>query len=165
VVATPDYDHSYIVRWSNWLYDLASSFFSNEIKDSIKRGNYQPDTTADPYRSLLAYKARPLNGIWATAPYLHNGSVPTLYDLLLRKNRTGESNAKGYRPDEFRTGSREFDPINVGFIYKDYGSTDRRERDGTRFLTTLPGNSNAGHEYGNLNEVERYELVEYMKTL
>ncbi len=48
-----------------------------------------------------AYKARPLDGIWATAPYLHNGSVPTLADLL---------KAPDERPKTFRVGSREFDP-------------------------------------------------------
>ncbi|MEE4277884.1 MAG: di-heme-cytochrome C peroxidase [Halieaceae bacterium] len=52
------------------------------------------------------YKARPLNGIWATAPYLHNGSVPTLYDLLLPPDE---------RPRQFRVGCREFDPTRVGF--------------------------------------------------
>lgn len=175
VVATPDYDHGPIVRWSNWIYDLASSLFSNEIKSSIKRGNYQPDTTSEPFRSLLAYKARPLNGIWATAPYLHNGSVPTLYDLLLPKKKPGDLKPDGkdiaYRPDEFRTGSREFDPKNVGFITGGYGSDDTSNPDGTRFLTMLtgdearPGNSNAGHQYGKLNYVQRYELVEYIKTL
>ena len=76
-----------------------------------------------------------------------------------------------YRPDEFRTGSREFDPKNVGFITEGYGSDDTSNPDGTRFLTMLtgdearPGNSNAGHQYGKLNYVQRYELVEYMKTL
>lgn len=85
VVATTDFDKGYIRRWSEWIYHLATAFFSNEIKSSIKNGKYKPDTTAKPFDSLHAYKARPLNGIWATAPYLHNGSVPTLYDLLLRK--------------------------------------------------------------------------------
>src|SRR5690606_26702477 len=83
VVASPDPDKRFYRRWADWFYTLGMSFFDNDIKPSIKSGNYQPDTTANPYASLLAYKARSLNGIWATAPYLHNGSVPTLYDLLL----------------------------------------------------------------------------------
>lgn len=53
------------------------------------------------------YKARPLNGIWATAPYLHNGSVPTLHDLLLPPQQ---------RPKTFRVGCREYDPDKVGFV-------------------------------------------------
>ena len=53
------------------------------------------------------YKARPLNGIWATAPYLHNGSVPTLDDLLKPPSE---------RPKRFRVGCTEFDPVKVGFV-------------------------------------------------
>jgi hypothetical protein len=68
----------------------------------------------------VAYKARPLNGIWATAPYLHNGSVPSLYELLLSARRDDDEPAEGepapeFRPDEFVVGSQEFDPIKVGF--------------------------------------------------
>jgi hypothetical protein len=165
VVATPDFDKGYIRRWSEWIYHLVAAFFSNEIKASIKQGNYNPDTTAAPFNSLVAYKARPLNGIWATAPYLHNGSVPTLYDLLLRKKRQGNPEDGEYRPDEFRVGSREFDPVKVGFVTAGFGSEDLSQRDGTRFLTELRGNSNAGHEYGRLSVKMRHDLVEYMKTL
>ena len=70
-----------------------------------------------------------------------------------------------YRPDEFRTGSREFDPVKVGFVSQGYGSEDPANRDGTRFLTALAGNSNAGHEYGDLDAEERADLLEYLKTL
>ncbi len=100
---------------------------------------------------LLAYKGRPLNGIWATAPYLHNGSVPNLYQLLLPSDQ---------RIDQFSVGSREFDPVNVGF------ETDPMPGRFS-FDTSLVGNSNAGHDYGTgkLTEAERWELVEYMKTL
>jgi hypothetical protein len=55
------------------------------ISHELQSGDYGPDTTAAPYASRFAYQARPLNGIWAMAPYLHNGSIPTLYDLLLPK--------------------------------------------------------------------------------
>jgi mono/diheme cytochrome c family protein len=100
----------------------------------------------------LAYKARPLNGIWATGPYLHNGSVPNLYQLLLPSDQ---------RSTSFMVGSREFDPKHVGFR-ADVGSF--------RFDTSLPGNSNKGHEGGSygtdrLTEEERWQLVEYLKTL
>jgi len=85
VVTTPDRDKWFIQRWIERSLDFAYTFFDNVVQSSLKRGNYTPDTTAKPFASITAYKARPLNGIWATAPYLHNGSVPTLYDLLLPK--------------------------------------------------------------------------------
>src|SRR5690625_3270750 len=110
----PDPDKSFIRRRLDWLYTLGLSFFENKIKYSVRSGDYRPDTTAQPYNSLLSYKARPLNGIWATAPYLHNGSVPTLYDLLLPAKRPDDPEDGEYRPDEFMVGSREFDPIKVG---------------------------------------------------
>ncbi len=94
-----------------------------------------------------SYKARSLNGIWATAPYLHNGSVPNLWQLL----QPAEQRVK-----TFPVGSREFDPVNVGLDAT--GSF--------RFDTTLPGNSNAGHTYGTtLTDEQKWALIEYMKTL
>lgn len=105
-----------------------------------------------PGAPLMAYKARPLDGIWATAPYLHNGSVANLYELLLKAED---------RMKTFHVGSREFDTKNVGF------STDKGP--GTSEIdTSVPGNLNTGHDmYGNANfsEDERRALVEYMKTL
>jgi hypothetical protein len=181
VVATPSANKGYVRRGLDWADDLITAFFSNDIKPSIKQGNYDPDTTAKPYASLNAYKGRSLNGIWATAPYLHNGSVPTLYDLLLPKAPAEQKPAKGqkasappadaeYRPDKFMVGSREFDPVNVGLKSSGY--------EGSHFDTMLTGNSNAGHEYGMkgitlpdgktrgpLTKDERMDLVEYLKTL
>ena len=107
-------------------------------------------------RALLAYKARPLNGVWTGAPYLHNGSVPNLYELLLPADQRSKS---------FYIGSWEFDPIKVGYVDE--------ERPGSFYFdTALKGNNNAGHEYGTgddnlpvLSEEDRWALVEYMKTL
>jgi len=106
----------------------------------------------------LQYKGRPLDGIWATAPYLHNGSVPTLADLLKPESQ---------RPDKFFVGNREFDPKNVGF--------STAKADGAfEFDTSKPGNRNTGHgayrpkgggEPHEFSEAERMALVEYMKTL
>ncbi|MFO0897461.1 MAG: cytochrome c [Pirellulales bacterium] len=94
------------------------------------------------------YKARSLEGIWATSPYLHNGSVPTLYDLLLP--------AKD-RPEVFKVGSRVFDAERVGL---------RTDQGLETFDTKQSGNANSGHEYGaGLTVVEREELLEYLKTL
>ena len=105
-----------------------------------------------PKSDVFVYKARPLDGIWATAPYLHNGSVPNLYELLLPASK---------RSKEFWVGSSEFDPKLVGFRTENAPGT-------TKFDTTLPGNSNAGHDmYGNndFTEEQRLELLEYLKSL
>ena len=107
---------------------------------------------------ILGYKGRPLTGIWATPPYLHSGAVPTLYDLLLPPEQ---------RPQSFFLGSREFDPIKVGFV------TQQSPENSFEFRTRGPdgrmidGNSNAGHDYNNaaLTEEDRKALVEYMKSL
>jgi hypothetical protein len=110
--------------------------------------NFQDDPT-DP---KMVYKARPLQGIWATAPFLHNGSVPNLWQMLL---------PPAQRSKTFYTGTWAYDPKNVG--YETANSADNS------FLldTSLPGNSNAGHDYGNagLSDADRWALVEYMKTL
>jgi hypothetical protein len=157
VVATPE-DKTVLRRVYQWVYELAAALFSNDIKTSLKQGNYDPDTSAEPYSSLYSYKARSLNGIWATAPYLHNGSVPTLYDLLLPKKRDGDEKGGEYRPDQFQVGSREFDPEKVGL--------NSSNHDGFTFDTRRHGNSNAGHTYGTgLDKEQRLDLLEFLKTL
>ena len=103
------------------------------------------------FRGPLAYRARPLNGIWATAPYLHNGSVPSLYELLLPPH---------LRSRIFYVGSWEFDPRHVGLeVSSPFAGA-------TVFDARLPGNSNAGHAYGtDLSEEDRMALIEFLKTL
>ena len=117
-----------------------------------------------PNLDLDDYKGRPLDGVWATAPYLHNGAVANLYELLLPANE---------RMKGFCVGNREFDPAHVGFVTS-------RDQAACRYSwldTTLPGNSSAGHEYGVVacgpddagcrkkHDDEILTLVEYMKTL
>lgn len=98
------------------------------------------------WRTTRAYPGRPLRSIWATPPYLHNGSVPTLYDLLL---------PAAQRPRTFRLGEREYDPIKLG-----YAASGR----GWVFDTQGPGNGNSGHEFGSkLSKSERMDLLEYLK--
>ena len=109
----------------------------------------------------------PCTGIWATPPYLHNGSVPTLYDLLL---------PPAQRPISFLVGTREFDPEKVGYVTDATNAqyqTPRSAQENTFTFRTrdaggnmVPGNSNAGHDYGNasLTEEQRWALVEYMKA-
>ncbi len=116
-----------------------------------------PEQLTPPPPIVVTYKARPLDGIWATAPYLHNGSVPSLYQLLLPEDK---------RVKAFKVGSREFDPVNIGY------ATDT----GFHFDTSLPGNRNTGHSgprhtqikddgvWRDYTEEERWALVEYMKT-
>lgn len=100
--------------------------------------------------SLLAYKAAPLAGVWSTAPYLHNGSVSSLYELLLPAEK---------RKKSFHLGDREFDPKHVG--YRTGPSAGSFKYD-----TALPGQSNRGHEYGTkLSDDDRWALVEFLKTL
>lgn len=118
------------------------------LTEQDKQGDYTPDSEEEPHASWLAYKARPLNGIWATAPYLHNGSVPTLYDLLLPPDE---------RPVRFGVGRWAFDPVKVGPVQEDAPFT---------VDTRIPGNSNAGHLAGTeLTEEQRWALVEHLKTL
>ncbi len=112
------------------------------------KANDKTDLTA------LVYKGRPLNGIWATAPYLHNGSVASLWEIMQKPED---------RSDSFWVGSREFDPVNVGYVtneglseFKVNGSNNK----------VMPGNSNGGHLYGtSLTDAEKWQVVEYMKTL
>ncbi|QOJ22693.1 MAG: ribonuclease E [Gammaproteobacteria bacterium] len=170
VVTTPDRDKWFARRWIERSFDFAYTYFDNEVRSSLKNGHYTPDTTVQPFTSAMAYKARPLNGIWATAPYLHNGSIPTLYDLLLPKRKPDDPAQGEYRPDEFMVGSREFDPDKVGFKSAGY--------DGFLFRTSIWGNHNSGHEYASgrtalpdgtllpaLSKEQRLDLLEYLKSL
>ena len=103
------------------------------------------------------YKARPLVGVWATPPFLHNGSVPTVYDLL------SES-----RPAKLQIGSSEYDPEKLGL-------SQAAVPNAVMLGTTAVGNSNAGHWFTDdrtrtgrigrrLTDEERYDLIEYLKA-
>ena len=105
------------------------------------------------FRKTNGYATHPLDGIWLRGPYLHNGSVPTLRDLLEAPER---------RPKTFYRGYDVFDQRNVGFI-----STVPSEggHQFTAFDTSRPGNSNGGHLYGTtLSDAEKSALVEYLKV-
>jgi hypothetical protein len=106
---------------------------------------------ANDFQVIEEYRARPLNGFWATAPYLHNGSVPDLVELL---------KPDAERPATFYVGNWEFDPERLGFAW------DSPYPGAFEFDTSLPGNSNAGHDHGtDLSAGDRRALIEYLKTL
>lgn len=113
------------------------------------------------FRAPVAYPARPLDGYWATGPFLHNGSVRTMYELL---------SPVPDRAKSFWIGTREFDPVHLGF------KNDPVEG---AFLydTSLKGNSNLGHEFRDapantpgvigpwLTPEQRLDIIEYLKVL
>lgn len=111
-------------------------------------------------REERAYKARPLDGAWATAPFLHNGSVPNLYQLLSPQDE---------RPRTFYRGTFEYDPAHVGYRTEAFPG-------GFLYDTALVGNHNSGHEFREgprgqgvigplLQPQERWALIEYLKVL
>mgnify|MGYP002757350503 CR=1 FL=1 len=122
------------------------------------------------------YRARPLNGVWATAPYLHNGSVPSLRWLLT---------PAAQRPTAFCQGARDYDPQDVGFHVAPGGETSCQTGE-TLFATSdsngpIKGNSVMGHSFEGpdrpnkdypkgvigrgFSDEERLNLIEYLKTL
>jgi hypothetical protein len=156
-------------------------FYSNlaDLAGKITRRYYEENNISDQLQNLwedgrrpVVWRspidapliARPLMGIWATGPFLHNGSVPTLYDLLL---------PAADRPTTFTVGSFRFDPVRVGFESRAEGNffvfdthASVVDGDGNTYPDIPNGNSNAGHEFGTaLNDDDRWALVEYLKTL
>jgi cytochrome c5 len=110
------------------------------------------------------YQAPPLDGIWATAPYFHNGSAPTVYHVLNSKSRP-----RVYTRS-FQTGSEDYDQVKVGWKVKELKEPidsklspfDKRKI----YDTTQPGRSNGGHPFGDkLTEDERMAVIEYLKQL
>ena len=126
--------------------------FGTEIADLM---NTYGDGEPWAFENFLAtdgYANSPLDGVWLRAPYLHNGSVPTLYDLLLPAEE---------RPTQFYRGYDVYDYENLGFV----SSGPEAEAAGFLYDTTERGNGNGGHEYAtDLTEDERRALLEYLKT-
>jgi hypothetical protein len=119
----------------------------------LQQADRWPDT-----KGGKVYRAKTLVGIWATAPFLHNGSVPTLYDLL---------KPAGERPKTFTTGQREYDPVRLGYEQDAAKYTGPGGLPAMTFDASLPGNSNAGHEwdfYATLTDDQRYQIIEFLKT-
>ncbi len=128
---------------------------------------YNQSWFAETYKSQppAGYQAPPLDGIWATAPYLHNGSVPTVYGVLNSKARPA------LYTRSFRTDLNVYDAADLGWKVE---LLDRAPDAATMspfamrkiYDTTKPGRSNAGHTYGDdLTDAERRAVIEYLKTL
>jgi hypothetical protein len=147
--------------------DLVTNGMADQF---FQRMNFSPEQRAewsgfrDPripdVRSDRIYKARPLNGIWAVAPYLHNGSVRNLYELLGPPEE---------RAREFWLGTKRYDPVKVGYETGEL-------KGGYLFDIRREGNSNAGHEFRDaprgkgvigpaLSVEDRWALIEYLKSL
>jgi len=100
------------------------------------------------------YIAPPLDGIWITAPYLHNGSVPTLEAVLNSKERPA------YWSRDFN--NPQYDYVQGGWKF----SREEGPRGTAVYNTTLPGYGNYGHYFGDkLSDKERKAVIEYLKTL
>ena len=100
------------------------------------------------------YIAPPLDGVWATAPYLHNGSVPTI-DVLLNSKSRPEYWARSFN-------SNDYDMVNIGWLYEALDTTQNSKT----YDTTISGYSNTGHTFGDdLEDSERMAVIEYLKTL
>ena len=113
-------------------------------------------TVVDP----KGYVAPPLDGIWASAPYLHNGSVPTLWHLLNPDKR----------PEVWKPIDEQFDETRVGLRVDEFAVVPDSETDvailRSYFDTRKLGKSNKGHDYpADLNASQRKAVLEYLKTL
>jgi hypothetical protein len=128
---------------------------------------YAKSWFAEGYKPLESdgYQAPPLDGVWATAPYLHNGSAPTLYHVLNSKARPRVF-TRSYRTDR-----EAYDEKKVGWkVQVLEKAPDPKTTDAVEFRrvydTSQVGRSNKGHTYGDkLTEAERMAVIEYLKTL
>lgn len=118
---------------------------------------------AKPMKESVGYQAPPLDGIWATAPYFHNGSVPTLAGVLNTKVRPKLFTRS------FKTDEADYDKVNVGWKVTDVKDVDPKLSAFERrkiYDTSKAGRSNRGHDYGDdLTDAERKAVIEYLKTL
>jgi hypothetical protein len=149
-VAAPLRRHSRIrVTGAPILRQIKQAAFVNNRTSPTEQAELEWGVTPQ-WHTRPVYVARPLASIWASAPYLHNGSVPTLHDLLL---------PVAQRPKTFPMGHREYDPVKVGY-------TTTVATPVWTFRTDSVGNRNTGHEYGTaLTESQRLALLEYLKKL
>jgi mono/diheme cytochrome c family protein len=135
---------------------FAASWFGQESGEGIANGKH--------IRATTGYQAPPLDGIWATAPYFHNGSVPTLHHVLNSKARPR------LYTRSFNTAEADYDQERVGWRITELKESPSEKLPGIElrkvYDTSKPGRSNGGHTFGDdLTEEERAAVVEYLKTL
>jgi hypothetical protein len=127
-----------------------------EARDTYNRYRQGYDWNFHRFRKLNGYVSEPLEGLWLRAPYLHNGSVPTVAALL---------EAPGLRPRAFLRGGEVLDSTRGGFVAAPCDPTNPPPQLFC-FDTQLPGNSNGGHLYGtDLGTDQKADLVAYLLTL
>jgi hypothetical protein len=135
--------------------EFNSSWLSREVG---------PDGKPYQLNARRGYQAPPLDGVWATAPYFHNASVPTLYHVL-----NSSARPKAFTRS-YGTAEADYDPVRVGVKFSPVDRppdpklpyAERRDV----YDTTRRGQGNGGHTYGDdLTEAERADLIEYLKTL
>jgi len=150
------------------VYRARQRFYQERRYQDAERNKLNGFGQLDVPVAAAQYKPRPLAGIWAAGPFLHNGSVPTIYQLLSPVEE---------RDKKFFVGTRDFDPVNLGL------STQAPHKNGFWLDTSITGNSNHGHEfrkgyiewkpgsppqYGvigpELSEEDRRDLIEYLKV-
>jgi hypothetical protein len=119
-----------------------------------------------PYQFIdpKGYQAPPLDGIWATAPYFHNSSAPTVYHVLNSKARPK------YYTRSYGTAPKDYDQAKLGLKISVLEKAPSPSLSGFElrkvYDSTRPGLANTGHTYGDeLTDEERFEVIEYLKTL
>lgn len=132
------------------------SWFAKE-----KPGWFMDDS---PAIATAGYQAPPLDGVWATAPYFHNGSVPTLEDVLNSKSRPA------LYTRSFKTDEAAYDSVKVGWkvtiLDKQPNEAIPAYERRKVYDTKQPGRANTGHIYGDhLTPEQRRAVIEYLKTL
>jgi mono/diheme cytochrome c family protein len=138
-----------------------------EVGSDPHRNKHWPQSSADAFnkwadnypwafrhfRATDGYLSVPLDGVWLRAPYLHNGSVPNMRELLEQPERRSKVFYRGYDV---------YDQANMGFV----SSGPQAQAEGFRYDTSVVGNSSQGHTYGaGLSEPDKQALIEYLKTL
>jgi hypothetical protein len=152
---------------------IRNRYYTDNHMSKASQGCYAGFDTLDLPFVFDGYKPRPLAGVWSTPPFLHNGSVPSLYELLSPVSE---------RSKRFFVGRREFDSKHVGYVTKPAPGTNG----GFWFDTTIAGNRNTGHEFNSgyipydptnpsapqsppgvigpaLTPAQRMDIIEYLK--
>jgi mono/diheme cytochrome c family protein len=137
---------------------------SQRLNQSWLAREIGPDGKPYQVRDHQGYQAPPLDGVWATAPYFHNSSAPTVYHVLNSKARPKIFTRS------YRTEKEDYDPVKLGWkitVLKAPPDARLSEWEQRKIYdATQPGRGNAGHTFGDdLSEEERMAVIEYLKTL